>query len=169
MKLTTRGRYAVMALLELAEYDGATPISLSLIAERQKLSLSYLELLFGKLRRRGLVKSVRGPGGGYVLAKPADDISIAHIITVVDPASGESLDKSSAESSIEQAEDLGFDGFLDRYLWNHLNQKMLEYLQGVSLADLLDQHTSMVRTQHLRSQNITRNATPLLSVMRFAS
>ena len=169
MKLTIRGRYAVMALLELAEYDGATPISLSLIAERQKLSLSYLELLFGKLRRRGLVKSVRGPGGGYVLAKPADDISIAHIITVVDPASGESLDKSSAESSIEQAEDLGFDGFLDRYLWNHLNQKMLEYLQGVSLADLLDQHTSMVRTQHLRSQNITRNATPLLSVMRFAS
>ena len=169
MKLTIRGRYAVMALLELAEYDGATPISLSLIAERQKLSLSYLELLFGKLRRRGLVKSVRGPGGGYVLAKPADDISIAHIITVVDPASGESLDKSSAESSIEQAEDLGFDGFLDRYLWNHLNQKILEYLQGVSLADLLDQHTSMVRTQHLRSQNITRNATPLLSVMRFAS
>ena len=66
MKLTIRGRYAVMALLELAEYDGATPISLSLIAERQKLSLSYLELLFGKLRRRGLVKSVRGPGGGYV-------------------------------------------------------------------------------------------------------
>ena len=165
MKLTIRGRYAVMALLELAEYDGATPISLSLIAERQKLSLSYLELLFGKLRRRGLVKSVRGPGGGYVLAKPADDISIAHIITVVDPASGESLDKSSAE----QADDLGFNGFLDRYLWSHLNQKMLEYLQGVSLADLLDQHTSMVRTQHLRSQNITRNATPLLSVMRFAS
>ena len=110
MKLTTRGRYAVMALLELAEYDGATPISLSLIAERQKLSLSYLELLFGKLRRRGLVKSVRGPGGGYVLAKPADDISIAHIITVVDPVSGESLDKSSAE----QADDLGFNGFLDR-------------------------------------------------------
>ena len=89
MKLTTRGRYAVMALLELAEYDGATPISLSLIAERQKLSLSYLELLFGKLRRRGLVKSVRGPGGGYVLAKPADDISIAHIISVVAAASGE--------------------------------------------------------------------------------
>ena len=169
MKLTTRGRYAVMALLELAEYDGATPISLSLIAERQKLSLSYLELLFGKLRRRGLVKSVRGPGGGYVLAKPADDISIAHIITVVDPVSGESLDKSSAESSIEQADDLGFNGFLDRYLWNHLNQKILEYLQGVSLADLLDQHTSMVRTQHLHSQNTTRNATPLLSVMRFAS
>ena len=169
MKLTTRGRYAVMALLELAEYDGATPISLSLIAERQKLSLSYLELLFGKLRRRGLVKSVRGPGGGYVLAKPADDISIAHIISVVDPVSGESLDKSSTESSIEQTADLGFDGFLDRYLWSHLNQKMLEYLQGVSLADLLDQHTSMVRTQHLRSQNITRNATPLLSVMRFAS
>ena len=88
---------------------------------------------------------------------------------MVDPVSGESLDKSSTESSIEQTADLGFDGFLDRYLWSHLNQKMLEYLQGVSLADLLDQHTSMVRTQHLRSQNITRNATPLLSVMRFAS
>ena len=168
MKLTTRGRYAVMALLALAEYDGATPISLSLIAERQKLSQSYLELLFGKLRRRGLVKSVRGPGGGYVLAKPADDISIAQIISVVDPVSGESLDKSS----VEQMDDLGFNGFLDRYLWSHLNQKMLEYLQSVSLADLLDQHSSMVRTQHLHEQSIAqyvpRNTGPLLSVIRFA-
>ena len=165
MRLTTKGRFAVTAMMDLALRGEDGPVALASVSERQKISLSYLEQLFGKLRRRGLVKSVRGPGGGYVLAKPADDISIAHIISVVDPVSGESLDKSSAE----QADDLGFNGFLDRYLWNHLNQKMLEYLQGVSLADLLDQHTSMVRTQHLHSQNITRNATPLLSVMRFAS
>ena len=72
MKLTTKGRYAVMALLELAAYEGTAPLTLSVIAERQQLSLSYLELLFGKLRRCGLVSSVRGPGGGYVLAQQPD-------------------------------------------------------------------------------------------------
>lgn len=162
MKLTTRGRYAVMALLELAEYDGATPISLSLIADRQNLSLSYLELLFGKLRRCGLVKSVRGPGGGYVLAKPAQEVSIAQIISVVEPASaGKSFGGSD--------ENVGSHDFLDHYLWHQVNQKMLEYLQGVSLADLLDQRMSVVRAQPMRTHNLRRPQTPLLSVMQFAS
>ena len=158
MKLTTRGRYAVMALLELAAYDANTPLTLAVIAERQNLSLSYLELLFGKLRRCGLVKSVRGPGGGYVLAKSADDISIAQIVAVVDQSRPAKL------SGIMLNDDMsGFDGFLEHYLWDELNEKMLEYLQNITLAHLLDKHAHMTRVQSLK------RATPILSVMRLAS
>lgn len=152
MKLTTKGRYAVTALLELAAYDVATPITLSVIAERRKLSLSYLELLFGKLRRCGLVKSVRGPGGGYVLAREADDISIAQVIGVVDR---EVIATKTALST--NASD--YDGFLDTYLWGDLNEKMFEYLDSISLADLLSKHTR-VHKRYTRPQ-----LSPLLSVM----
>ena len=161
MKLTTRGRYAVMALLELAAYEGTTPITLSVIAERQNLSLSYLELLFGKLRRRGLVRSVRGPGGGYVLAHPSDLISIAQIVEVVDHTS--ELDDE------DWFEESGFNGFLDRFLWNRLNEQMLHYLQGVTLGDLLNQHDEAVKLYAMsKSANAQKYPSPLLSVMRLA-
>ena len=163
MKLTTKGRYAVMALLELAAYEGTAPITLSVIAERQKLSLSYLELLFGKLRRCGLVSSVRGPGGSYVLAQPPERISIAQIIQVVDQAAVDTCEDDWSNES-------GFDGFLERFLWNRMNEQMLHYLSGVSLADLLAQHADVMRASTLRrAQNRMKRPSPLLSVMRLAS
>ncbi len=163
MKLTTKGRYAVMALLELAAYEGITPITLSVIAERQKLSLSYLELLFGKLRRCGLVNSVRGPGGGYVLAQQPERISIAKIIEAVDQVSSDSQDHELADES-------GFNGFLDHFLWSRVNEQMLQYLRSVSLADLLAQHADVMRVNaSRRAQNILQRPSPLLSVMRLAS
>ncbi len=84
MRLTTKGRFAVMAMADLAMRGENTPVTLSAISERQKISLSYLEQLFGKLRRSRIVESVRGPGGGYNLAKPAQEITIAEIIVAVD-------------------------------------------------------------------------------------
>ena len=87
MRLTTKGRYAVTAILDLALHDADAPITLSEISERQGLSLSYLEQLFASLRKRGLVSSVRGPGGGYRLARPASQISVADVITAVNELS----------------------------------------------------------------------------------
>ena len=163
MKLTTRGRYAVMALLELAAYEGTAPLTLSVIAERQQLSLSYLELLFGKLRRCGLVSSVRGPGGGYVLAQQSERISIAQIVEVVDQVSADAQDDDWSSES-------GFNGFLDQFLWNRLNEQMLQYLRGVSLADLLAQHAEMLKVSAARcAQSFLSRPSPLVSVMRLAS
>ncbi|MBV8936154.1 MAG: Rrf2 family transcriptional regulator, partial [Alphaproteobacteria bacterium] len=79
MKLSTKGRYAVMAMVDLAQYSGGNPVSLAEIADRQEISLSYLEQLFAILRKRGLVKSVRGPGGGYLLAHDREEMRIADI------------------------------------------------------------------------------------------
>ena len=84
MRLTTKGRFAVTAMIDLAMRDGNGPVTLADISERQKISLSYLEQLFGKLRRRALVVSTRGPGGGYRLAKAADSVSVAEVIMAVD-------------------------------------------------------------------------------------
>ena len=84
MKLSTKGRYAVMAMVDLAQKSGGEPVSLADIAERQDISLSYLEQLFAKLRRCGVVKSIRGPGGGYILSRRADRIHIADIVLAVD-------------------------------------------------------------------------------------
>ena len=84
MKLSTKGRYAVMAMVDVACQSNGKPVSLADIAVRQEISQSYLEQLFGKLRKGGLVKSVRGPGGGYVLARPADAVSFADVIRVID-------------------------------------------------------------------------------------
>ena len=84
MKLSTKGRYAVMAMADLARQSDGRPVALADIAERQDISLSYLEQLFGKLRRGAQVKSVRGPGGGYMLARPADEMRVSDIILAVD-------------------------------------------------------------------------------------
>src|SRR5712664_534000 len=84
MRLTTKGRFAVTAMIDLAMRDGEGPVTLADISDRQKISLSYLEQLFGKLRRQGLVSSVRGPGGGYNLARPTQEVSVAAIVTTVE-------------------------------------------------------------------------------------
>ena len=130
MRLTTKGRFAVTAMLDLALNEVDRPVTLAGISERQEISLSYLEQLFSRLRRNGLVKSVRGPGGGYRIAKDLGDISVSDIITAVD----EEIDATQCggnENCHEERRCMTHD------LWSSLNVKILEYLSGVSLAELV--------------------------------
>jgi Rrf2 family iron-sulfur cluster assembly transcriptional regulator len=130
MKLTTKGRFAVTAMLDLAMRQNRGPVTLAAISERQHISLSYLEQLFGKLRRAKLVSSVRGPGGGYNLAQGPNQITVAHIVTAVD----EPLDATQCggkENCHEERRCMTHD------LWATLNEKMYDYLSSVTLADLV--------------------------------
>ena len=130
MRLTTKGRFAVTAMLDLAMSEADKPITLAGISERQSISLSYLEQLFSRLRRSGLVKSVRGPGGGYRIAKPLTEISVSEIISAVD----ELIDATQCGGQ-ENCRDEG--RCMTHDLWSSLNVKILDYLSGVSLADLV--------------------------------
>ncbi len=130
MKLTTKGRYAVTAMLDLALHDGKGPITLSDVASRQHISLSYLEQLFARLRKRSLVSSVRGPGGGYALGRDMRDISVAEVIAAVD----ENLDTTSCGGSQNCQRDKRC---LTHDLWNDLSTRIYEYLNGISLHDLV--------------------------------
>ncbi|MGE5640110.1 MAG: Fe-S cluster assembly transcriptional regulator IscR [Clostridia bacterium] len=133
MRLTTKGRFAVTAMLDLAMRQGRGPVTLAAISERQHISLSYLEQLFGKLRRHKLVTSVRGPGGGYNLATPAAEISVAAIVAAVD----EPLDATQCggkENCHDERRCMTHD------LWSTLNEKMHEYLSSVTLGDLIAHH-----------------------------
>lgn len=130
MRLTTKGRFAVTAMLDLAMRGQCGPVTLAGISDRQKISLSYLEQLFGKLRRHALVESVRGPGGGYCLARPAGQISVADIIRAVD----EPLDATQCggkENCLDEHQCMTHD------LWATLNRKMFEYLSSVTLGELV--------------------------------
>jgi len=130
MRLTTKGRFAVTAMIDLALRGGEGPVTLAGISDRQKISLSYLEQLFGKLRRHQLVESVRGPGGGYCLARPMAKISVADIVRAVD----EALDATQCGGR-ENCKDE--ERCMTHELWTILNFKMYEYLESVSLADLV--------------------------------
>jgi Rrf2 family iron-sulfur cluster assembly transcriptional regulator len=132
VRLTTKGRFAVTAMIDLAMRQSQGPVTLAGISQRQKISLSYLEQLFGRLRRHELVESTRGPGGGYSLAKGPGEISVADVIFAVD----EPLDATNCAGR----EDCHDDGpCMTHELWTNLNLKMLEYLRSVSLADLVAQ------------------------------
>ncbi|AXF85043.1 HTH-type transcriptional regulator IscR [Ephemeroptericola cinctiostellae] len=133
MRLTTKGRFAVTALLDVALRSTEGPVNLAAVSDRQQISLSYLEQLFGKLRRSGLVDSVRGPGGGYILARAPELISVASIVIAVD----EPLDARQCEGR----EDC-FNGHqcMTHELWHTLNQKMFEYLESVNLQNLVNDH-----------------------------
>ncbi|MEW8015183.1 MAG: Fe-S cluster assembly transcriptional regulator IscR [Candidatus Sedimenticola endophacoides] len=130
MKLTTKGRYAVTAMLDLAFHFGEGPITLADIAKRQDISLSYLEQLFSRLRRRGLVSSVRGPGGGYVLSRDADQIYIAEVITAVD----EKVDTTRCGGGTNCQKN---ERCLTHDLWNDLSDQIYDYLSDISLHDLM--------------------------------
>jgi Rrf2 family transcriptional regulator, iron-sulfur cluster assembly transcription factor len=132
MRLTTKGRFAVTAMLDLAMHANNGPVTLSNISERQKISLSYLEQLFGKLRRGKLVDSVRGPGGGYNLARPVDQLTVADIILAVE----EPIDSRQCEGKDNC---LGDHRCMTHDLWESLNDTVLNYLNGVRLADLIQQ------------------------------
>jgi Rrf2 family iron-sulfur cluster assembly transcriptional regulator len=131
MRLTTKGRFAVTAMLDLALHATEGPVTLAGISERQKISLSYLEQLFGKLRRRNLVESVRGPGGGYYLARPAAELSIADIVRAVE----EPIDATQCggrENCQENQRCMTHD------LWQDLNATVYGFLSGVKLSHLVE-------------------------------
>jgi len=130
MRLTTKGRFAVTAMMDLALRGDDGPVALAGVSERQKISLSYLEQLFGKLRRYKLVDSVRGPGGGYCIARPLAMVTVADIIRAVD----EPLDATQCggrENCQDEHRCMTHD------LWSTLNSRMYDYLSSVSLADLV--------------------------------
>ena len=131
MRLTTKGRFAVTAMMDLALRGDDGPVALAGVSERQKISLSYLEQLFGKLRRYSLVDSVRGPGGGYCIARPLDTVTVADIVRAVD----EPLDATQCggrENCLDDHRCMTHD------LWAALNAKMYDYLSSVTLADLAE-------------------------------
>ena len=134
MKLSTRGRYAVMAMADLARHSGNGPETLSGIAQRQEISQAYLEQLFGKLRRAGLVASVRGPGGGYRLARPASELPIADIVLAVDEPIKATRCRSESSKGC-----LGKTGrCLTHDLWDELGTQIQLFLNSVTLADVLE-------------------------------
>ena len=135
MRLTTKGRFAVTAMIDLAMQHGSGPVTLAEISGRQKISLSYLEQLFGKLRRHQLVESVRGPGGGYCLAKDMADVSVSEIILAVD----EPIDATQCGGKENCHDDRKC---LTHDLWASLNQKIFDYLGGVTLRQLVDAQKS---------------------------
>lgn len=132
MRLTTKGRFAVTAMIDLALRQNNGPVTLAAISQRQQISLSYLEQLFGKLRRHNLVESTRGPGGGYTLGRKANEISVADIILSVD----EPIDATHCAG---KENCLGESGrCMTHELWTSLNQRMIDFLNSVNLQKLVD-------------------------------
>lgn len=131
MRLTTKGRYAVTAMLDLAIHDHKGPITLADISQRQGISLSYLEQLFSKLRKNGLVSSARGPGGGYRLSRDAKQIAVVDVITAVD----EKIDARRCEGKGNCQDN---DSCLTHELWCDLSDKIFEFLSGISLGHLVE-------------------------------
>ena len=141
MKLSTKGRYAVMAMVDLAANSDGKPVSLAEIAERQEISLSYLEQLFGKLRRGGLVKSVRGPGGGYLLSRSTTDTRISDIVLAVD--------EPLRATRCMPGSPVGCRGnsgrCLTHDLWEELGNQIKMFLNSVSLEDVIANRVQGVR------------------------
>jgi len=152
MKLSTKGRYAVMATIDLARHSRGRPVALSDIALRQGISLSYLEQLFAKLRRGGIVKSVRGPGGGYVLAHRPNDTRIADIILAVD--------EPIRATRCAQGSNKGCTGSVARCvthdLWEELSRQIHLFLASVSVGDVLERR--VVGTSQLVPPNLAEEA-----------
>jgi Rrf2 family iron-sulfur cluster assembly transcriptional regulator len=131
VKLTTKGRYAVTAMLDLSLHFGEGPITLADIAQRQGISLSYLEQLFSRLRKKSLVASVRGPGGGYSLGRSADEIYVGEVISAVD----ENIDTTRCNGAHNCQNN---ERCLTHDLWFDLSNQIYSYLNKISLQDLMD-------------------------------
>jgi Rrf2 family iron-sulfur cluster assembly transcriptional regulator len=134
LKLTSKGRYAVTAILDLAFHSQAGPVALSHISRRQDISLSYLEQLFTRLRKQQLVSSTRGPGGGYSLSRPASEIAVAEVVAAVD----EVVDTTRCSGAVNC-----HDGqqCLTHELWDDLSQQIYDFLDDISLQDLMEERS----------------------------
>lgn len=131
MRLSTKGRYAVTAMLDLALHGDQGPVTLADISVNQGISLSYLEQLFAALRGKQLVRGVRGPGGGYFLARPSDDITIADIICAVDE--WVEFTRCGGHENCHDGQRC-----MTHVLWNELSEEIFDFLSGISLADLVE-------------------------------
>ncbi|MES2820749.1 MAG: Rrf2 family transcriptional regulator [Pseudomonadota bacterium] len=144
MRLTTKGRYAVTAMLDLAFHDHQGPVSLADISQRQGVSISYLEQLFAKLRRCKLVNSVRGPGGGYRLAGGPAAISVGQIVEAVN-------DSMDATRCLGQGDCQQGEVCLTHHLWSDLSDRLQQFLNDISLADLIGRED--IQKVHTRQNN----------------
>jgi len=151
MKLTSKGRYAVTAMLDVALNSNNGPVSLAEISERQEISLSYLEQLFARLRKNGLVSSVRGPGGGYVLGRGLNEIAISAIVKAVDETVAAT--KCHGEEGCQ-----GGVKCLTHTLWNDLSERIDSFLNNITLSELVknkdvqavaDRQSNVIRINHL--------------------
>ena len=133
MRLSTKGRYAVTAMLELAIHDRQGPVTLADISENQGISLSYLEQLFARLRKHRLVEGLRGPGGGYRLSRRPETISVADVISAI----GEGIDATLCEGA-EDCQD--GERCLTHILWTRLGNEIYDFLNGITLASFLERH-----------------------------
>jgi len=156
MKLTTKGRFAVTAMLDLALNEASQPVTLSEISKRQSISLSYLEQLFSRMRRMGLVKSVRGPGGGYHTAMDYKDITVRSIITSVD----ERIDSTQCGGE-ENCKD--GNRCITHDLWASLNDKILDYLDSLTLASLIESQKNKIKNNNrtIQFELSKKQSTPL--------
>jgi len=141
MQLTTKGRYAVNAMLDLSLHGEGKPIRLVEISERQGISVSYLEQLFSKLRRQSLVESIKGPGGGYILSRDAADISVSEVINAVD----EKMDVTSCGGAGNC-----FQGkqCMTHQLWEDLSQQLKSFLESISLGSLVEKQARHKQDSH---------------------
>lgn len=155
VRLTTKGRYAVTAMLDLAYHSNQKPVTLTDIAKRQSISLSYLEQLFARLRRAGMVAGVRGPGGGYQLSRAASDINIADIITAVDEVVDST--KCGGKENCQNNQPC-----LTHDLWMGLSEQIRGYLAGISLYDLLQRRS----VQQVAERQDSQAAQPVDLVVR---
>lgn len=149
MRLTTKGRFAVTAMIDLALRENTGPVALAAISARQQISLSYLEQLFGKLRRHQLVESTRGPGGGYSLGRKSEEITVADIILAVD----EPLDATGCGGKENcMGDDTG--RCMTHDLWASLNTRMIEYLDSITLKKLVEDQ--LAKGVSIESQPVKR-------------
>lgn len=159
MRLTTKGRFAVTAMIDLALRQNVGPVTLAAISQRQQISLSYLEQLFGKLRRHELVESTRGPGGGYTLARRAEEITVADIIISVD----EPIDATQCSG---KGNCMGNDAgqCMTHDLWTALNQRMVEFLDSVTLQKLVEDQ--IARGIRVEEKPVVRRAISQVPVVK---
>ena len=158
MRLTTKGRFAVTAMIDLAMRDGQGPVTLAGISGRQKISLSYLEQLFAKLRRHALVESVRGPGGGYCLARKSSEVSVADIILAVD----EPIDATQCGGKENCQDD---HRCMTHDLWAELNEHVFDFLESVTLHNLVEKQKArpvrVIRNKEAEALATTKGALPV--------
>ena len=162
MRLTTKGRYAVTAMLDLALHGDQGPVSLADISRRQGISLSYLEQLFARLRREKLVVSVRGPGGGYRLSRSNDQVFIAEVVDAVN----ESLDttRCSHKGDCQNGEMC-----LTHHLWSDLSDQIHQFLSRISLADLMNKREIQAVANRQDGTGSSKNATDTINTERLGS
>jgi Rrf2 family iron-sulfur cluster assembly transcriptional regulator len=150
MRLTTKGRFAVTAMMDIALQEGSQPVALNEISERQNISLSYLEQLFGKLRRRALVTSVRGPGGGYRISRSTESITVGEIIRAVD----ETVDATQC-GGLKNCKDAK--ECITHELWTGLNEHIFDYMDTVKLSDLVEKRVFKMNGVHkVKFEKISR-------------